>query len=59
MEIDAAVERVYALASDPDLVPNYAAEIDRIEVVKKMSDHRILVKSYLKIAGLTRGFLYQ
>ena len=59
VEIDAAVERVYALASDPNLVPNYAAEIDRIEVVKKMSDHRILVKSYLKIAGLTRGFLYQ
>ena len=59
VEIDAAVERVYALASDPNLVPNYAAEIDRIEVVKKMSDHKILVKSYLKIAGLTRGFLYQ
>jgi hypothetical protein len=59
VEIDAAVERVYALASDPEIVPSYAAEICRIEVVKKLSDHRIVVKSYLKIAGLTHAFLYQ
>jgi hypothetical protein len=59
VNIDAGIERVYALASDPEMVPSYAAEISRIEVVKRMSDNRILVKSYLKIAGLTRAFLYQ
>lgn len=57
-EIAAPVEQVYALASNPEMVPRYAPEIDKIEVVTKLSDQKVLVKSYLKIAGMTRAFLY-
>jgi hypothetical protein len=57
--IDAPVEQVYACASDPGMVPSYAPEIARIEVIRRLSQHLVLVKSYLKVAGLTFGFLYQ
>ena len=59
LEIDAPVEQVYALAANPEIVPVYAPEITRIEVVRRLSDHKVLVKSHLKVAGLTRAFLYQ
>jgi hypothetical protein len=59
LEIAAPVEQVYALASDPDVVPSYAPEVARIETVRRLSEHVVLVKSYLKVAGLTRGFLYR
>ena len=59
LEIDAPVERAYALASDPEMVPSYAPEIARIEVVRRLSEHLVLAKSYLKVAGLTHGFLYR
>jgi len=58
-EIDAPVDEVYAFASDPDTVPSYAPEIARIEILKRMSEHLVLVRSYLKVAGLTWGFLYR
>lgn len=57
--IDAPVEQVYAFASNPETVPVYAPEIVRIEVVRRLSEHLVLVKSYLKVAVLTRAFLYQ
>ena len=59
LEIDAPVERVYSLASDPEMVPSYAPEVARIEVVRRVSEHVVLVKSYLKVAGLTLGYLYR
>jgi hypothetical protein len=59
LRIDAPVEQVYALASNPEMVPSYAPEIARIEVVRRLSEHLVLVKSYLKVAGITRAFLYQ
>ena len=59
LEIDAPVDQVYAIASDPETVPSYAPEIDRIEIVKRLSEHLVLVRSYLKVAGLTCGFLYR
>src|SRR5919107_1880086 len=59
LEIDAPVERVYALASDPEIVPSYAPEIARIEVVRRLSEHMVLVRSHLKVARLTFGFLYR
>lgn len=59
LKIDAPVEQVYALASDPAVVPSYAPEVARIEVVRRLSEHMVLVRSHLKIAGLTCGFLYQ
>ena len=57
--IDAPVEQVYARASDLEIVPSYAPEIAQIKVVRRLSEHLVLVKSYLKVAGLTFGFLYQ
>ena len=59
LEIDAPVEQVYALASDPEMVPSYAPEVARIEVVGRLSEHLVLVKSYLRVMGLTWGFLYR
>jgi Polyketide cyclase / dehydrase and lipid transport len=59
VEIDAPVEQVYALASDPEIVPSYALEITRIEVLEKLSEHIVLVRSYLKVVWLTFGFLYR
>lgn len=58
-EIAAPVEQTYALAADPEMVPAYAPEVARIEVVRRLSEHLVLVRSHLKVAGLTRGFLYQ
>src|SRR5437762_657028 len=59
LEIEAPVERVYDFAANPELVPAYAPEIARIEVVRRLSEHTVLVRSYLKVARLTFGFLYR
>lgn len=59
LEIDAPIDRVYATASSPDLVPSYAPEIARIEVEQRLSEHTVLARSYLKIAGLTLAYLYR
>ena len=59
LEVDAPVEQVYALASDPKIVPTYAPEIVRIEVLKRLSEHKVLVRSYLKVAWFVFGFLYR
>lgn len=59
LEINAPVERVYTVASDPEIVPSYAPEIARIEVLERLSEHLVLVKSYLKVAGLTLSHLYR
>ena len=59
LEIDAPVEHVYTLASNPEVVPSYAPEIARIEVVRRLSGHMVLVRSYLKVAQLTFGLLYR
>src|SRR5215211_5526935 len=59
LEIAAPIEQVYALASDPEIVPSYAPEIARIEVVRRLSEHMVLVRSYLKVVRLTFSFLYR
>jgi hypothetical protein len=57
--IEAPIDRVYAIAADPALVPSYAAEVVRIERVKSFSERVVLVKSHLRIAKLTMSFLYR
>jgi hypothetical protein len=59
LEIDAPVEQVYAVAANPGSVPVYAPEIARIELVERLSDHSVLVRSHLKIARLTFACLYR
>jgi hypothetical protein len=41
------------------MVPCYAPEVARIEVVRRLGDHTILVGSHLKVARVTVGFLYR
>ena len=57
--IDAPIEEVYSVASNPEIVPRYAPEIARIEIVERLSEHLVLVKSYLKIGGFRRAYLYR
>jgi len=59
LEISAPPERVYAIAANPDLVPSYAAEIVRIEKVKRLSEHTVLVRSHLRIWRKTICFQYK
>ena len=59
IQIEAPIERVYAIASDPAIVPSYAQEIDRIEIVERSGEHSALVKSYLKLAGSTWPSMYR
>ena len=59
VEIDAPVGQVYTVASNPQTVPFYAPEIARIDVVKRLSDHVVLVRSHLRIGKLTFAFLYR
>jgi len=59
IEINAPIEQVYALAADPESVPSYAPEIAKIELVKKLDERSALVRSHLRIAGLTFAQLYR
>jgi hypothetical protein len=59
LEIDALVEQVYKLATNPKVVPYYAPEIARIEVVEELSKYTVLVRSYLKVARLIFCSLYR
>ena len=59
LEIDAPIDRVYAVASNPEVVPSYAPEIARIELVERLSEHTVIVRSYLRVANLTLPYLYR
>jgi uncharacterized protein YndB with AHSA1/START domain len=59
LRINAPVTRVYAIATDPSIVPSYAHEIHRIEVLERHSERSASVRSYLKIAGLSFPFSYK
>ena len=59
VEVAAPVERVYAVASDPETVPLYAAEVARIEVVERLGARAARVRSHLRVAGLRLVFPYR
>ena len=59
IEIAAPVQKVYTLASDPSIVPQYVSEVLRIDILERESDTRAVVRSHLKIAGLTVSFRYR
>jgi hypothetical protein len=59
VEVSAPIEQVYAVAADPEIVPSYALEVARIEMVKRLSPHLVLARSHLKIAGLIVARLYR
>lgn len=59
VEIDAPIEQVYAIAADPESVPSYAPEIAKIELVKRLDERSALVRSHLRIGGMTFVQLYK
>jgi hypothetical protein len=59
IEVCAPVEEVYAIATDPKIVPFYAPEIARIELVQRFDERRALVRSYLRVCKLTFTYLYR
>ena len=59
VQINARIDRVYATASNPEIVPTFAPEIKHIELVEKLADGEALVRSHLKVAGLPFVYLYR
>src|SRR5687767_9489511 len=57
--IAAPVERVYAIASDPLIVPEYAHEIRRIEILSDDGRGGREVRSHIRVLGLTVPFRYR
>ena len=57
--IDAPMERVFDVASDPRLVPRYADEIARIDVLQRSSEQEAIVCSVLKLGPLRLRFRYR
>jgi hypothetical protein len=59
IEIGAAIERVYTIAADPEILPSYAAEIAKIELVERLNERQALVRSHLRLGRLTFAYLYR
>jgi hypothetical protein len=59
IEVSAPVEEVYAIATDPQIVPSYAPEIARIELLQRLDERRVVVRSYLRVCKLTFIYLYR
>lgn len=59
IQINAPIDRVYTTTSNPEVVPTYAPDIRRVELVEKLSNGEALVRSHLKVAGLPFVYLYR
>ncbi len=59
IEIDAPVEQVYAVATDPAIVPRYVPEITRVEVLQSLADGQQLVRSHIKVGRFSFAYLYR
>lgn len=57
--IDAPIERVFDVATNPQLVPKYADEIARIDVVEHISAREAVVRSVLKLGPLRMPCRYR
>jgi hypothetical protein len=57
--VDASPDRAYAVASDPDLIPQYENGISRIEVIEQVGPLERVVRSTLRIFGTERQFIYR
>ena len=57
--VGAPAERVYAVAADPETVPRYAAEVERIEVLERLGTRAARVRSHLRVAGVRLVFPYR
>lgn len=59
IEVEAHVERVYEIATDPAKVPAYAPEVARIDLLETLDARTRLVRSHLKIGRFTFASLYR
>lgn len=59
IEINAAVEQVYAVATDTALLPHYVPEITRVEVLQTLNDSQQLVRSHIKVGPVSIAYLYR
>ena len=59
IEVEAPVEKVYEVASDPALVPVYAPEIVRIEQLENIGEGVELVRSHIKVGPFTFAHKYR
>lgn len=57
--IPAPVERVFDVASDPALIPLYADEIDRIDLLRRRGDGQAIVRSWLRLFGMKIAYRYR
>src|SRR5687767_923927 len=58
LAIEAPIERVFDVATDPQLVPRYADEIARIDVLDRPNSMEAAVRSLLKVGPLRLPFRY-
>ena len=59
IEIDATPGEVYAIAADPAMVPLYAPEVERIEVIERIGERESRVRSRLRIGPFRRADVYR
>ncbi len=59
IQIAAPIARVFAVASDPEMVPRYAGEVRRIETLSVDSRGGREVLSHIRMAGMTVRFRYR
>lgn len=59
IQVNAPIERVYDTAVDPALVPSFVPEVTKIEPIKMLSNGQEIVRSHIRIVGITRPYLYR
>jgi hypothetical protein len=57
--VNSSIDRAYEIASDPVMVPKYENGIVKIEVIDEISNSERLVRSHLKVLGITRPYIYR
>ena len=59
VEIQARIEQVYRIATDPDLVPRYAHEVAGIETLHWLDPRTRLVRSHVRVGPVRIRFVYR
>jgi hypothetical protein len=59
IEIAAPIDRVYNVSTDPTLVPRYAHEVVKIDVLERPDERTAFVRSQLRLGPARVGFDYR
>ena len=57
--INAPIERVYRIAADPEMVPRYVPEVDRVERMHQLQKDQELVRVWIRIGGFRIRSIYR